>query len=463
MSVHGQSQAHITIQDDLARLSLDARLYPPLHELAGADPATFPALLESSAGDAAQSRYDILLADPGTAITNGDFEHPSAFFDALDALPEQREFTSSDLPFVGGWLIYLGYEMARGVEPRLHLCASPDPLPDALALRCTSALIHDRSNQRIDIIAENRDAERVAELAEQLQRTRKKAGRRPLLQPPVARWSEDAPEHYLNAVSQAREYIHAGDVFQANLARSWHGELAEDVPPADVYAALRSTNPAPFSALLQWREAALVCTSPERLLALRNGWAEERPIAGTRRRLHGREAEVSQDLITDPKERAEHIMLIDLVRNDLGKICRPGSIEVDELMTIESYAHVHHIVSNVRGRLSLDVGPGHSFRAVFPGGTITGCPKVRCMEIIAELEERGRGAYTGSIGYLSRCGAMDSNIIIRSLTQTRRQMTLRTGAGIVADSQPQYELAETRHKARGVLRAFVDEQGRIHG
>ena len=156
-------------------------------------------------------------------------------------------------------------------------------------------------------------------------------------------------------------------------------------------------------------------------------------------------------------------MLIDLERNDLGRVCRAGTISVDELMCVESYAHVHHIVSNIRGTLAPGVGPGGTLRAVFPGGTITGCPKVRCMEIIAELEGEGRGPYTGSIGYLSRCGRLDTNIVIRSLTQRGRQLTLRTGAGIVADSDPQKELEETRVKARGVLRSFVDSAGMPYG
>jgi anthranilate synthase component 1 len=154
-----------------------------------------------------------------------------------------------------------------------------------------------------------------------------------------------------------------------------------------------------------------------------------------------------------PKERAEHIMLIDLERNDLGRICVPGTIEVNELMVLESYAHVHHIVSNVRGRLRDDVSPGEVIRAVFPGGTITGCPKVRCMEIIAELEQHARSAYTGSMGYINRDGSMDLNILIRSMISRGEQLQLRAGAGIVADSDARAELGETRAKARGLLRA----------
>src|SRR5690606_19461725 len=166
------------------------------------------------------------------------------------------------------------------------------------------------------------------------------------------------------------------------------------------------------------------------------------------------DAERIRDLVGNPKERAEHVMLIDVERNDLGRVCQPGSVEVDELMTVESYAHVHHIVSNVRGRLREGVAPGEAIRAVFPGGTITGCPKVRCMQVIAELEGQGRGVYTGAFGWLNRDGDLDLNILIRSAELQGDTLRFRTGAGIVADSDPVRELDETRAKARGMLRAL---------
>jgi anthranilate synthase component 1 len=221
-------------------------------------------------------------------------------------------------------------------------------------------------------------------------------------------------------------------------------------------ARLRESNPAPFAGLLRWGESAIISSSPERLLQLGDGEAQTRPIAGTRARGGDDAADQlqRQHLIGNLKERAEHVMLIDLERNDLGRICEPGSVAVTELMTLETYAHVHHIVSNVRGRLRAGVGPGAALRAVFPGGTITGCPKVRAIEIIAELEKTGRGPYTGSMGYLSRDGRLDSNILIRSLVWAPGRVSLRCGAGIVVDSQPQAELDETRAKARGLLLAL---------
>src|SRR5690606_8998859 len=201
---------------------------------------------------------------------------------------------------------------------------------------------------------------------------------------------------------------------------------------------------------------AVASSSPERLVSVHGRTVQTRPIAGTRPRFPGDDdAERIRELVGHPKERAEHVMLVDLERNDLGRVCVPGSVEVDELMTIESYAHVHHIVSNVRGRLRGDANPGEVIAAVFPGGTITGCPKVRCMQVIAELERTGRGAYTGAMGWLNRDGDLDLNILIRSAEVEGARARFRTGAGIVADSDPARELDETRAKARGMLQALL--------
>jgi anthranilate synthase component 1 len=225
--------------------------------------------------------------------------------------------------------------------------------------------------------------------------------------------------------------------------------------PAALFARLRSHNPAPFAGLFAGDGWAVVSASPERLVSVRGDLVETRPIAGTRPRTAGDDdTALIRELIGHPKERAEHVMLIDLERNDLGRVCTPGSVEVDELMTVESYAHVHHIVSNVRGRLREGITPGEVIRAVFPGGTITGCPKVRCMQVIAELEGGGRGAYTGAFGWLNRDGDLDLNILIRSAEVEGGKLRFRTGAGIVADSDPRRELDETRAKARGMLRAL---------
>lgn len=443
----------------IAEIALDDS--PDLLSLAKNNPRRYPFFLESSAGAAAQSRYDLLMAFPGEAIEVGRALQEPSFFEALDrAFADVCCADGHELPFAGGWFFYLGYEMAARVEPTLSLVRPTDDVfPDALAVRCPAAFIHDRQRARLYIVSEQNDRGRVNCMLDDLANVSA-----PIASAAVASvWSEEDGARYRRQVERARDYIGAGDVFQVNLSRAWHGILSAECSPVEVYAALRASNPAPFSGLMQWREAALCCSSPERLLSISDGWAQTRPIAGTRTRSAGTDAAMTRELLAHPKERAEHVMLIDLERNDLGRICRPGTITVDELMVTESYAHVHHIVSNIRGALRAGIGPGRALAAVFPGGTITGCPKVRCMEIIAELEGAGRGAYTGSIGYLSRCGRLDSNIVIRSLTQRDRALTLRTGAGIVADSIADNELEETRIKARGVLRSFVNKKGASYG
>jgi len=271
------------------------------------------------------------------------------------------------------------------------------------------------------------------------------------------RIEEDEPGTFLAAVRRALEYVAAGDVYQANLSRGWQARPSAPLDPVMIYRRLRATNPSPFAALLRYEDFALLSSSPERLVSIRGNTVSTRPIAGTRPRGATAQADAAliQSLLGNEKERAEHVMLIDLERNDLGRVCAAGSVRVDEYMSIETYAHVHHIVSNVSGRLRNDVTPVGVIRALFPGGTITGCPKFRCMEVIAELEGIGRGAYTGSIGYLNRDGSCDLNILIRTITAQGGLFRFRAGAGIVADSNPEQELAETRAKAEGLRRALA--------
>ncbi len=444
------------------RRTLDGR--HDLLALAAAFPQRYPALLESVADGTAQARYDVLFAFPegelrldgdGRVRDGEDAVVPGHFLDVLDA-HWRRSRTScvepsmADLPFSGGWLLYLGYELAGQIEPRLQLQRAATS-PVALALRCPAALIVDRASQRTILVAEPGRASLLDQMQADLQAS-------PALvatAPRVLRVEEDDARIFLDGVARTQDYLRAGDVFQVNLSREWRIELAQAISPAMLHAVLRRANPSPFAGLLQWRGFAFASSSPERLVETRGGRAQTRPIAGTRARIDGDDAEARiLELVSHPKERAEHVMLIDLERNDLGRVCVPGSIEVDELMAVESYAHVHHIVSNVRGRLRAEVTPGDVIRAVFPGGTITGCPKVRCMEIIAELEQCARGVYTGSLGYLGTNGDLDLNILIRTLVLRDRTVSLRAGAGIVIDSDAAAELAETRAKARGMLRAF---------
>jgi len=245
-------------------------------------------------------------------------------------------------------------------------------------------------------------------------------------------------------------------VYQANLSRLWQGRSPGRVDPVSIYRRLRATNPSPFAAIMRFGDFALMSSSPERLMSIHGNTVSTRPIAGTRPRGESPagDAALIKSLLENEKERAEHVMLIDLERNDLGRVCVGGTVRVDEYMCVETYAHVHHIVSNVSGTLREGTSPVQVIRSLFPGGTITGCPKVRCMEIIAELEGTGRGAYTGSIGYLNRNGSCDLNILIRTISAHADTFRFRAGAGIVADSEPAQELAETRAKAKGLLRAL---------
>ncbi len=432
-----------------------------LHRL---NPLRYPHLLQS----AAHGRYDILFAFPGPSLVldnDGNLTAPPVtnaqktdFLAAFDNWWQQERLATpctSQLPFTGGWFVYLGYELAGQIEPCLQLPPSTGPLPVAMATRFMNAVIYDHETHKSTIMGEHGQGESVASIAADitalpptdLENTGKLE---------LAGVNEADPQDYLDSIERIHRYIHEGDVFQVNLSRLWEIELEHRTETATLFRNLGIHNPSPFAGLASWPDAAIISSSPERLVSVNKGMVETRPIAGTRPRSDSVAADTafSEELLAHPKERAEHIMLIDLERNDLGRICVPGSIEVNELMALESYTHVHHIVSNVRGRLREGVSPGEVIRAVFPGGTITGCPKVRCMQIIAELEQEGRGAYTGSMGYINRDGSMDLNILIRSMVSTGNHLQLRAGAGIVADSDAQAELEETRAKARGLLRAL---------
>jgi len=266
---------------------------------------------------------------------------------------------------------------------------------------------------------------------------------------------ETQKEKYMDMVKQAKEYIAAGDIFQANLSLRVSADI-ENTDPCDVYAILRKINPSPFAACMDFGEYHIVSSSPERLVRVMGRVVDTRPIAGTRPR--GKDLDedemMSAELLLNEKERAEHIMLIDLERNDLGKVADYGTISVDELMITEKYSHVIHIVSNVRGVLAEGKDCFSVIKAAFPGGTITGVPKVRCMEIIDELEQTRRGPYTGSIGYIGFNGNMDLNIVIRTFLIKEGRAYVQAGAGIVADSDPEREYYESLKKAEALIKTL---------
>ena len=424
-------------------------------------PTRYPFLLQSTARAGELGRYDILFASPGDSLAlhsdgclAGYRQGPGDFLTTLDAWWTEESATTRDneLPFAGGWFLYLGYELAGSIEPALELADDPQ-LPVAFAVRCHAALVLDHETGDCRFVSEARDPDARRQVEQDLGMLRDTPGDGAIGLRAV---SEQDPERFLDAVRRAKNHIAAGDIYQANLSRQWSTELEPGTDAGEVYASLCESNPGPFAGIARWQDVEIISSSPERLLRLRDGVASTRPIAGTRPRSDDDAVDnsLSTELISHPKERAEHVMLIDLERNDLGRVCDAGSVIVDEMMVLESYAHVHHIVSNVSGRLRPEVTPGQAIAAVFPGGTITGCPKVRCMQIISELEEGPRGAYTGSFGYLGRDGSLDLNILIRTMVKQGDTLTFRAGSGIVADSDPVAELDETRAKAEGLLRAL---------
>jgi anthranilate synthase component 1 len=438
--------------------------------LAARNPARYPHLLESTSRGASTAAHSIVFAFPGPSLAlsnnglslDGKALPGERYLDRLDAwFAQERRSGSADFrtPFAGGWFLYLGYELAGEIEPSLSLPRARDGLPIALATRVPAAVIIDHVRNLTAIVDEAGDVERLDAMQADVHAVQQAWRNSPVVPQPdidVEDLAEEDPARYLEGVRRILAYIREGDIFQANLSRAWQARLEGSGDALTLYARLRAANPAPFAALVRLEQAAIVSSSPERLVRARGGLVETRPIAGTRPRSASiaRDEAHARELLAHPKERAEHIMLIDLERNDLGRVCRPGTVRVDELMTLETYSHVHHIVSNVRGVLRADITPGQVIAAVFPGGTITGCPKVRCMEILAELEAEGRGAYTGSVGYLGSDGDLDLNILIRSFTLSEDLLRFRAGAGIVADSIPEHELEETRAKAEGLLRAI---------
>jgi len=451
---------------------------PDLPGISEVFPKQFPYLLESTSRGALGLHSLLLFAGDEVLVLEADddisgpgtgdsfFERFESWYQSErtehrteegDTVISQTVIPQTVIPFTGGWFVYLGYEMAAQVESTLDLPPNRTGMPNAIAHRCHGAVIvfHDPQDPARDRSVAVAESEAVLAQIVSCVDSRpvhiQDAG-----QGELSSLDEEDPQQYMASVSRIHEYLLAGDVFQVNISRSWSGAFCSDVDPLALYQSLRHFNPAPFAGLLRWQDSMILSSSPERLVQTRDGNIQTRPIAGTRPRgaNTGQDQALSDDLISNLKERAEHIMLIDLERNDLGRVCKPGTVEVNELMVVESFAHVHHIVSNVRGELLGDTSPVDAIKAVFPGGTITGCPKVRCMEIIAELEGEGRGYYTGSMGYLGCDGSMDLNILIRSMLVQGRDFEFRTGGGIVADSVPEHEVCETRDKARGMLMAI---------
>lgn len=444
-------------------------------------------LLESAKGPVSIARYSFIAFDPYLtfSVQSGEVRircrgretissrRPlERLREIVGAYPQKR--SKSLPPFQGGAIGFLGYDFVRYFE-RLPATAVDDlGLPDALFYLVDTVISFDHQEKRAWIVAcpgardtalgyspiEKTDEElqREAEamirrVLALLEKTRPELRPAPPLRPVIVQ--ETPKEQYMAMVRRAKEYIAAGDIFQANLSLRLRADIGRTEPWA-VYEMLRTVNPSPFSFFMDCADFQIASSSPERLVRSAGGRVDTRPIAGTRPRGKdtGEDDLMRAELLLNPKERAEHIMLIDLERNDIGRVCSYGSVTVDELMTTEEYSHVIHIVSNVQGRLAPGKDCFSVIRAAFPGGTITGVPKVRCMEIIEELEARRRGVYTGSAGYIGFNGNMDLNIIIRTFLIKDGRAYVQAGAGIVADSDPEREHAECLKKAEALVRTL---------
>ncbi len=388
------------------------------------------------------------------------------FYKDQDPIPLLRGLLKRSFPnpaghsfLRGGAFGYWGYECARHFE---KIAFAPSPrtgVPEFLWVLPRFWAVWDRRKNSFSLLEQAAVGE-TAEMGKWRALIKKLPREKAEVKKELAR-SKALPldgnrAWYESRVRKIKKYIAAGDIYQANLTHRLDFPWPDGRGPVDLFDALRALNPSPYSFLLQGREFSLASCSPELLLRADGDRVETRPIAGTRPRgkSSAEDRRLSGELLLHPKERAEHVMLLDLERNDLGRVCRPGSVQVSERLVLEKYSHVAHIVSHVRGRLRRGLDGLDATRAVFPGGTITGCPKVRCMEILNEIESEPRGPFFGGAGWIGPSGDTVLNILIRTALVRRGRMTLRVGAGIVADSDPAREYDETLHKAAALLSAF---------
>lgn len=359
----------------------------------------------------------------------------------------------AQLPFTGGWLGWLGYDLGWEIEQLPNQNHDPLPFPIAFWYEPECFAVIDHHHKTLWFAASApQQLDRLEQTWRQWQPI--DAVPSPLSAPPEIEFLCQQGD-YEAMVRQAKAYIRAGDIFQTNLSLRFSTHINRH--PWQIYRRLHEINPSPFASYWQTPWGQVVSCSPERLLQLREGIAQTRPIAGTRPRgdTPERDRQLEAELLDNRKENAEHIMLVDLERNDLGRVCDWGSVRVNELLVVERYSHVMHLVSNVIGQLSTRVDPIEAIAALFPGGTITGCPKVRCMEIIEELEPLRRSLFYGSCGYLDQRGYLDLNILIRTLLCHQGRIWGQVGAGIVADSDPEQEWKESLSKAQAQLKALL--------
>ncbi len=420
--------------------------------------------LDSAAGSAEAGRYDILAADPyltlrthgdtteiatrdGTVTTSND-----APLVLLRSLLGPVSETPAGLPFCGGAIGYLAYDFGRRCEPVAAIAVADIALPDVALGIYDWAVVVDHVERRTWLVAAGRDPRTAARWSSLVERLDRKSGpiRQPfrVLSPATSNFSKEA---YAEAFTRVQAHIRRGDCYQVNLTQRFRARAEGDAWQA--YLKLRSINPAPFAAFLDFPDGKILCSSPERFLRVTDGCVETKPIKGTRPRSadRNRDAALAVELRASAKDRAENVMIVDLLRNDLGKNCAPGSIRVTKLFDVESFASVHHLVSTVEGRLAPGKDVLDLLAGCFPGGSITGAPKVRAMQIIEELEPQRRSIYCGCIGYIGFDGNMDTNIAIRTLVQHGDFVYAWAGGGVVADSELEAEYQESFDKAAALL------------
>ena len=373
-------------------------------------------------------------------------------------------------PFWGGFVGYVGYDVISFYEPIPDIKPDTLKLPDIFFFLSDEVIAFDNVKKTIKIIVSailepednieekyNETLNRINEIENRLNRE-VKLNRLPIINikdVDISRWKSNfKKEDFLKAVEKCKYYIREGDIIQVVISQRFHKKLETD--PINVYRAVRAINPSPYLFYLDFRDIKLIGSSPEILVSVKNGKIQTKPIAGTRPRGKTSEEDkrLAEELISDEKERAEHLMLVDLARNDVGKVAKAGSVKVDRFMYIENYSHVMHIVSDVSGELKEGLHPLDVLKSVFPVGTVSGAPKVRAMQIIEELEPEKRGPYAGAVGYISFDGNLDTAIAIRTAIVRKDDIYVQAGAGIVADSIPENEYQETVNKAKALIKAI---------
>ncbi len=421
--------------------------------------------LDSGFPHSQQGRYDIIAAEPiQTLVTRGTLteirqggaislspEDPFAL--VRQALGETVE-TLPGLPFQGGAIGYFGYDLARRLERLPEWAADADNIPEMVVGIYDWAVVVDHRERRTWLVGQGRNPAldlrwpHLVKAFSQIQTIGWQLDDFAVLGEVVSNLDRN---RYGRAFDRIQHYIHEGDCYQVNLTQRFSAYCTGN--PWSAYQLLRPYNPAPFSAYLNYPQARVLSSSPERFLKVENGLVETKPIKGTRPRSPNPKVDAAnaQELQDSLKDRAENLMIVDLLRNDIGKSCAPGSVHVPKLFEVESYATVHHLVSTIRGRLAEGQGAVDLLRGCFPGGSITGAPKIRAMEIIEELEPHRRGVYCGSIGYIGFDGNMDTNIAIRTLVHSDDTIRFWAGGGIVADSDQEQEYQECYHKAAALL------------